>query len=400
MKKYFVKIMYTLFLLSFLVSCNSKTEAVKTTEIENKEKVESEQVESEQEDRIETVKITATGDIMYHPGTFNSNVNAETGKYDFRFFYNDMEKYIQAADLMIGNYETTSTPTRELSDYPMFNTPENSIEDLKNAGFDILTTANNHCLDSRVQGIIDTIDALDKYGVRHTGTWKEGEKDYLIEEVNGIKIGVLAYTERFNGMEVILADNEKEMVSPLNEEQIEKDIKELKSKDVDIILVFPHWGEEYMTMPTEKQKELGHKILNWGADMVLGSHPHVVQPVEKVEVDGKDKYIVYSLGNSISGQRKEFLGIEGVEGGLFVEMEFTKDFKNKTTEIKSINFVPTYVRDDRSSGKIQYKTQPIVEYLEGGSLRETVSSGELNEILKLRTNMINVLESMEYKLDS
>ncbi|HHX70970.1 MAG: CapA family protein [Miniphocaeibacter sp.] len=391
MKKHYRKIIYILFLSLILVSCSSKTESVKTEEIKSVEEVELESVE-----RIENVKITVTGDIMYHPGTFNSNINEETGKYDFRFFYNDMEKYIQAADLMIGNYETTSTPTRELSDYPMFNTPENSIEDLKNAGFDILTTANNHCLDSKVQGVKDTIDALDKYGIKHTGTWKDGEKDYLIEEVNGIKIGVLAYTERFNGLEVILADNEKGMVSPLDETQIEKDIKELKDKNVDIILVFPHWGEEYMEMPTEKQKELGHKMLNWGADMVLGSHPHVVQPVEKVEVDGKDKYIVYSLGNSISGQRKEFLGIEGVEVGLFVEMEFTKDFKKDTTEIKNINFVPTYVRDDRSSGKIQYKTQAMVDYLEGGSLRETVSSGELNKILNLRTKVINVLEAMEY----
>ncbi len=396
MKK--IKIVYLVLSLFLLTTCNNLSKNNldnNTNHNESNRIVETKDTESKIE-RIENIKITVTGDIMYHPWTFSQNKNEETGLYDFSYFYKDMESIIGESDLMIGNFETTSTPSREMSDYPMFNTPENSILDLKNNGFDILTTSNNHCLDSRVQGISDTIDALDKYEILHTGTWKKGEKNYLIKEVKDIKIGILAYTESFNGMEVILKEDEKEMVSPLVEENIKNDIENLKKENIDIIIVFPHWGDEYSTTPNDRQKELGHKILEWGGDIVLGSHPHVLQPVEEILVNGEKKFIAYSMGNSISGQREYYLNTKDVEVGTFISLNFEKDFRSNKTIIKDINIEPTWVKDDRTTGRIQMKTQPMKEYLEGGSLRETISENELNRIMSMREKAINTLESMGY----
>lgn len=396
MKK--LKIILLLLSLFLLTSCSdsiSDGNSKGLNSIKSNRVAETKETETAIE-RVESVKITVTGDIMYHPWTFNQNKNEETGIYDFSYFYKDMESIIGESDLMIGNYETTSTPSREMSDYPMFNTPENSVLDLKNNGFDILTTSNNHCLDSRVDGISDTIDALDKYGILHTGTWKKGERNYLIKEVKGIKIGILAYTESFNGMEVILKEDEKEMVSPLIEENIKNDIDNLKKENVDIIMVFPHWGDEYSITPNDKQKQLGHDILKWGSDVVLGSHPHVLQPVEEVIVNGEKKFIAYSMGNSVSGQREYYLNTKDVEVGSFISLNFEKDFSTNETIITYIEIEPTWVKDDRTTGKIQMKVQPMKEYLEDGSLRETVSEMELNRIMSMREKAIGTLESLGY----
>lgn len=391
----FIYLFFALFLLTSCSNIHENKENGNTILKDSNRVVETEKFESKDE-RIENIKITVTGDIMYHPWTFSQNKNEETGLYDFSYFYKDMESIIKDSDLMIGNYETTSTPSREMSDYPMFNTPENSILDLKNNGFDILTTSNNHCLDSRVEGISDTIDALDKYEILHTGTWKKGEKNYLIKEVKGIKIGILAYTESFNGMEVILKEDEKEMVSPLSEENIKNDIEYLKKENMDIIMVFPHWGDEYSVTPNDKQKELGHKILEWGVDVVLGSHPHVLQPVEEVVVNGEKKFIAYSMGNSVSGQREIYLNTKDVEVGTFISLDFEKDFATNNTIIKSIGVEPTWVKDDRSTGKIQMRVQPMKEYLENGSLRGTASDSELSRIISMREKAISTLESLGY----
>ncbi len=193
MRKKF-KYLFMIMFAFLIVGCESKKEnAVKIIE---------------EESRNSRMDISVTGDIMYHHWTF-TGAKKDNGKQSFTHFYEKINEATTTPNLMIGNYETTCSSKREMSDYPMFNTPEESIIDLKSAGFDVLTTANNHCLDSGAAGIEDTIDALDRNEIKHTGTWKKDERDYLIEEVNGIKIGILAYTQRFNGLESLLREDEK-----------------------------------------------------------------------------------------------------------------------------------------------------------------------------------------------
>ncbi|WP_100065526.1 CapA family protein [Miniphocaeibacter massiliensis] len=384
MKKSFKGLL--LLIIIIFTGCSSKTEKLKLI---------SNDIEANEENY--TAKITATGDIMYHPWTFR-DVKDSDGNYDFSHFYQEMQDEIIKSDLMIGNFETTSTPSRKMSGFPMFNTPEKAIEDLKKSGFDILTTANNHCIDSGKVGIEDTIDAFDKNGIKHTGTWKKGEnKKYLIEEVNNIKIGFLAYTESFNGVEGNLKQDEKSMISPLNEEEIKKDIETLKDKKADFIVIFPHWGVEYSTKPNDFQKELGHKMLDWGADVILGSHPHVIQPIEKVEKDGKEKYIIYSMGNSISGQRERYSKNSNTEAGVFVNLNIEKKSSENEAVIKNIEISPTWVKEEKNEGKKILEVVPMNEYLESGKLRSTVSSDNLNRILNIRKNSIDILESMGYE---
>lgn len=340
------------------------------------------------------ISLGVTGDIMYHPWTFQRNVDSE-GNYDTSFFYREVGDLINSFDLMAGNYETTSTPKRNLSDYPMFNTPPKAIKDLKEAGFDILTTANNHCLDSKVDGIIDTIDAMDANGIYHTGTFKIGDRPYLIVEKNDIKIGILAYTQRFNGLDPILTEEQRVMINPMDPVTMEKDVKELKEQ-VDFLIVFPHWGEEYVFSPTDFQKTNGHNLLEWGADIVIGSHPHVLQPIEEVDVNGVKKYIFYSMGNSISGQRLEYNGLNEVEAGLIANLKIKKDLDEEVTTLEGMDLYPTWVWMDRSSGVIQGKVTSIKDYLPGGKLESAVSADVRNRVLGIGKRSVEILESMGY----
>lgn len=393
----------TRFLFCFLIllsisSCVPKDGEKTSSEI----KVSNISTEASEEKVEETVakkgttelSLGVTGDIMYHPWTFQRNVDSE-GNYDTSFFYKEVGDLINSFDLMAGNYETTSTPKRNLSDYPMFNTPPKAIKDLKEAGFDILTTANNHCLDSKVDGIIDTIDTMDANGIYHTGTFKIGDRPYLIVEKNDIKIGILAYTQRFNGLDPILTEEQRVMINPMDPVTMERDVKELK-KQVDFLIVFPHWGEEYIFSPTDFQKTNGHNLLEWGADIVIGSHPHVLQPIEEVDVNGVKKYIFYSMGNSISGQRLEYNGLNEVEAGLIANLKIKKDLDEEVTTLEGMDLYPTWVWMDRSSGVIQGKVTSIKDYLPGGKLESAVSADVRNRVLGIGKRSVEILESMGY----
>lgn len=363
-----------------------------STEITEKNKIKIEETKAKK--GTAEVSLGVTGDIMYHPWTFFRNVDGE-GNYDFSFFYRDVEDLIESFDLMAGNYETTFTPKRKMEGYPLFNTPSNSITQLKESGFDILTTSNNHCLDSRVEGIIDTIDALDTNGIKHTGTFKLGERPFLIVEKNDIKIGILAYSQMFNGMDPILSQEQRSMINPMNSEVMERDVKELKEQ-VDFLIVFPHWGEEYMFTPTEFQKNNGHNLLSWGADIVIGSHPHVLQPIEEVDVDGVKKYIFYSMGNSISGQRQEYNGLREVEAGLIANLKIKKDLDEEITTLEGIELNPTWVKIDKSTGVVQGKVTSIKDYLPGGKLETSVPQDVKNRVLEIGKRSVDILESMGY----
>ena len=393
-----IKFLFCFLILFGISSCMPKEGEKSSSEIKvsnisteaSEEKIE----ETEAKKGTTELSLGVTGDIMYHPWTFHRNIDSE-GNYDTTFFYKEVGDLINSFDLMAGNYETTSTPKRKLEDYPMFNTPPKAITDLKEAGFDILTTANNHCLDSKVDGIIDTIDALDANGIYHTGTFKIGERPYLIVEKNDIKIGILAYTQRFNGLDPILTEEQKVMINPMNPETMEKDVKELKEQ-VDFLIVFPHWGEEYVFSPTDFQKTNGHKLLEWGADIVMGSHPHVLQPIEEVDVNGVKKYIFYSMGNSISGQRLEYNGLNEVEAGLIANLKIKKDLDEEVTTLEGADLYPTWVWMDRSSGVIRGKVTSIKDYLPGGKLESAVSADVRNRVLGIGKRSVEILESMGY----
>lgn len=372
--KIFILILGSLFLLAFITGKYVSSLAfLKNDEdayipIDNgtEEVIEDLEEELVEEEKISNIKILAVGDIMFHSPQYKAAFNKETMEYDFIPVFKYVKKYIESADLAIGNLETVIAGEEiGYSGYPRFNTPEAALLALKDAGFDILSTANNHSLDQGKKGLINTIDSIHKYGMKNIGTYKD-ENTILIEEVNDIRVGLLSYTYGLNGMDFTLTEEELGyMINLIDEDKIKSQIEEAKSKKVDIIVVFIHWGNEYQMEPSQYQLDLAEKIIDWGADVIFGSHPHVVQKSQIVSRDGKDKFIIYSMGNFLSNQRQETMGNPYTEDGIMIQLEIEKNFKDNNTVIKNIHYIPTWVHKYRDNGKVVYEILAIEDYLNG-----------------------------------
>lgn len=321
-----------------------------------------------EETKLSTINLLAVGDIMFHSPQFRAAYNKETLSYDFVPTFKYIKKYVEEADLALANFETvTAGEDVGFSGFPRFNTPKESLLALKEIGFDILSTANNHSLDQGKKGLINTIDKISEYGMKNIGTYKEPNENILVEEKEGIKIGFLSYTYGLNGMDSTLSKEELTyMVNIIDEEKIKADIEKAKSSDVDLIVVFIHWGNEYQREPSNYQLELGGKMVDWGANIILGSHPHVIQKTQIINKNGKDNFIIYSMGNFLSNQRKETMDNSYTEDGVMVNLEIEKNLDSGETIIKNIQYIPTWVHRYRENGKLFFEILPINDYINGG----------------------------------
>ncbi len=319
--------------------------------------------EKQEEDKISTATILAAGDVMFHTPQIRGAYNSQSGTYDFNDNFSLVKKYIESVDLALVNFETvTAGSDRGFHGYPNFNSPVESLEALANAGFDILSTANNHSLDQGKVGVISTIEALKSYGLKNIGTYNEPSDKILIEKVNDINVGLLSYTYGCNGMEYTLTEEElNNMINIIDEDRIKSDIEKSVEKGADLVVVFIHWGNEYQREPSEEQMELGRKMVEWGANIVFGSHPHVIQKSEIIEHNGKDNFIIYSLGNFISNQRRETINNKYTEDGIMVAIEVEKNFTKNETIIKNITYTPTWVHKYSVDGVAKYEIIPIDE---------------------------------------
>lgn len=313
---------------------------------------------------IETkAKILAVGDIMFHMPQINA-AKTTTGNYDFNPVFRHVKKYIEGADIALGNFETvTAGDELGFSGFPRFNSPVDTLIALKNTGFDILSTANNHSLDRGKDGIINTINVMNNTGLRNIGTFKDNNRSLIIEEINDIRIGLLSYTTSLNGLDSLLSKEDSYMVNKFDEEKIIEDINYLKEQNVDMIVAYLHWGYEYYEEPTEYQRELGRSLLEQGIDIILGSHPHVVQRSEMINIDGKDKFIVYSMGNFLSNQRYETMGNQYTEDGVMIEITLNKNFDTNVTSIQEVMFRPTWVYRFRNADGLNYEILPVGDVL-------------------------------------
>lgn len=369
-KRYTLYIVFTILALSILIGCiplqrYDDERNTNPIEIEVKKEGNSQKEGYIQEEELRTITLSAVGDIMVHSPQFQSAYVGD-GKYDFVPVFEEVKKIIVDSDLALCNLETTiSTPERGYSGYPCFKTPEELISAIKDAGFNVVTTANNHSLDGREFGVVHTLDVLDKHDLWHAGTARnqlESEK-ILIVERKGIKLGILAYTYGTNGMEATVdQDKLKYMVNYIKVEEIEEDIKRARQEGADAIILCMHWGVEYDRAVGEEQKRLADKLFDAGADIILGSHPHVIQTMEKKTVssaNGEDRevFVAYSLGNFISNQRDRYR-----DSGVIVNITITKE-GNKTI-IEDVKYIPTWVRKFKQDGKVQYSILPVEEFID------------------------------------
>lgn len=370
-------------------------------EIDHKKSIE-EDIEDVQEDiieesQLENISILAAGDIMFHIPQINS-ARIGAGMYDFSPVFKYVKKHIQDADISLANFETVTLDERKYSGFPRFNSPSASLSGLKDTGFDILSTANNHCLDQGKQGIISTLKNIEDAGLKSLGTYDRPHIDPMIENVKGIEIGLLSYTYGVNGLDSLLSREELSyMINFIDEDKIEKDIAYLKEKDVDIILVFIHWGHEYHREPSNYQVELGNKMIQWGANIILGSHPHVVQRTEIVEHNGINNFIIYSMGNFISNQSEYTMGNPYTEDGVMVKIDIEKDLINGQSSIKTIYYIPTWVYRYREDGRMKYTILPV-EQVQNGEIDMDLDKNTLLRIEKSYRDTIEILGNSQIYL--
>jgi poly-gamma-glutamate synthesis protein (capsule biosynthesis protein) len=317
------------------------------------------------------IQLRAVGDIMMHMPQVMAGLQAD-GTYDFNHFFNDIKPYLEGADIVTGNLETTiSNQEKGYGGYPTFRTPEALLQALKGGGFNVLTTANNHTFDGREFGVTNTLDKLDEYGFQHTGSARsQQERDsVLIVEKNDIKAGILAYTYGTNGMEgTISSGNLPFMVNCIDKDKIREDVNRAREAGAEVLIVSIHWGDEYARTPNSFQKETADYLASLGVDIILGSHAHVLQPMERRTVtleDGMEKeiFIIYSLGNFVSNQRDKYQ-----DSGVIVDLEITKDYDKGTIALGEISYTPTWVYRYNQNGKSDYRVLPVGKFMDEGDL--------------------------------
>lgn len=324
---------------------------------------------SKEEIKPITFTMTALGDSLCHNTQYWDAYNKETGKYDFSYVYEDIKQYTQSSDITIGSLETTfAGEERGYSNYPTFNTPDSLATALKNIGVDIISLAGNHALDYGYSGLCRTIDVLDSAGISHLGTYKtaEDQKKLLIKNVNGLEIAFINYTYGTNGIPV--PSGKDYCVNLIDKTLIKEQIKEAKDQKVDLIVACMHWGTEYRTTANSEQEELADFLFKNGVDIILGNHPHVLEPMEKRTItldDGSSKevFVVYALGNFTADQRDEI-----TRDSAILNLTITKNTDRKIS-IDKVSYVPIYMYKNTNVSTHKFKIldikKTITEYENG-----------------------------------
>lgn len=269
---------------------------------------------------VDSARLVFVGDVMSHSPQVAAARTA-TG-YDYTEVFRLFRPIFEGADIAVANLETTLRTKPPYTGYPMFSAPAELAFALRSAGVDIVTTANNHICDRGAAGIRSTLALLDSAGVRHTGAFLDSAdrraRNPLRFEAGGLRFALLAYTYGTNGMPV----PKGMMVNMIDTAVIVRDIAFARDASTDCVIVSYHWGEEYRSQPTRAQRRLAEWTRARGADLIIGSHPHVVQPFEthydadSVAVRGAT---YYSLGNFVSNQRLRY-----TDGGIAADITITR----------------------------------------------------------------------------
>lgn len=349
---------------------------------------------------IKTARVVANGDILIHDALYYTAKKGD-GSYDFNPFFEYVKPWIEGADLAIGDFEGTISDRSPLGGYPLFNAPVQIADTMKDVGYDVVDLAHNHILDTGLYGLKYTDKVFKERGLETVGVHADknrSEDKILIKEVNGIKIAILAYAYGYNGMDANLTMQERNNhLSDLDEEKMKEEI-ERAEKEADITVVMPQMGIEYKMEPTEEQKVLYHKMIEWGADVVFGGHPHVIEPAETVEKDGDKKFIIYSMGNFVSNQRMERMENKWPERGLLMDVTFEKT--NDKTTVKTVKAHPTLVysklngRDINGIPLYDYKIMVLEDFIEGGKYRDKLD-GDMKD--KVDTSYKEIMELVDLK---
>ena len=292
-------------------------------------------------------RVLIAGDLLCQEGMTEA-FRTKAGRFDFSLCFEAVRPVLQAADLVIGNLET---PVDECAPYrgeilthegPFFcNAPVEYLAALRNAGFDCLTTANNHTLDAGVHGLFETIDNARSLGFIQTGTFREGNERFAVVEVAGITVGIAAFSAGFNRMDRNLRQEAREtLLNMLSVDRARSVLERMREKGVEVALCIPHWGTEYSTKVAAKQQELARKLVDMGYDAIIGAHPHVLQPFEVV----RGVPVAYSIGNFISHLNLKGEARKDASYTVLAELELERGANGKVAV--STRFIPCFITRD------------------------------------------------------
>lgn len=316
------------------------------------------------------------GDIMQHMPQVDAAWNNDLEVYNYDSCFKYINPWLRSADLAIANLETTLAG-KPYSGYPAFSSPDELVNGMLNAGIDIIGTANNHCCDRGQTGIERTVTVLDSLGMVHMGTYKNIESyrksNPKIINTRGFRLAFLNYTYGTNGIQV----PENNVVSLIEKDRMVADMKAAHDSVVDMTIVFIHWGDEYQRMPNAFQKDIAQHLFANGADIIMGSHPHVIQPMEWRRSDTlkKEQLVVWSLGNFVSNQRKQY-----TDGGTMFKITLQKESGH--TRIKDASYQLTWVYNPVKNGKKQYYILPAARFENDTVLLDRQSHSDLQSFIK------------------
>ena len=325
------------------------------------------EISATKQDTLRHITLLFAGDLMQHKPQVTAAATAEG--YDYSECFRYMKPLIEEADVAIANLEVTLAG-KPYTGYPTFSAPDDYLKGIVDAGFDVLLTSNNHCLDRGQQGLERTLTVLESFEVPHLGTYRNIEErertyPYLLEK-NGFRIALLNFTYDTNGIE----STPPNIVNYIDTLVLEEDIRKAHAMNPDVIIACPHWGIEYKLLPSEDQKWLAQWLLDRGVDHVIGGHPHVLQPMEvrPEQQTLAEHLVVYSMGNYVSN-----MSAVNTDGGTQVTLHLSK--YAGITKLDSCSYSLFWVSKPKDSGHKNYRVYPV-----------TVSPDSLNTVEKSLLN--------------
>ena len=346
--------------------------------------------------KSQEVSFLFMGDIMGHGPQIKSAWQENKKQYEYSEVFNPLEDIISSVDFAIGNLEVTLAG-KPFKGYPQFSSPDELAVACKNSGMDVLVTANNHSCDRKNKGIVRTLDVLDSLKILHTGTFKDvknrEKNNLLVLSKEGINVGLLNYTYGTNG----LPFSDPVYVNLVDSVLIKKDVINAKNKDLDKLIVFVHWGYEYKDFPNSYQKKYNRFFQGLGVDVVIGSHPHVIQPMVYSKENNHEFLTVFSLGNFVSNQRAE-----RKDGGAMFRLSFQKTDNN--IQISRKEYIPVWVHKYMEKEKYHFQILPCArpiyneKYFSNKEDFQKMKTFLDNTRAHLNTNNLAIKEGVPYGL--
>ena len=326
--------------------------------------------------KISTATIGSTGDLLMHDKVILSGYDAQSDTYDYDSIFSEFSRFVSRVDYAVANLEVTLCGQDNGFDYggyPQFNSPDAIVDAVKNAGFDMLLTANNHSYDTGYTGLIRTQQILNDRGLPYTGTrLNADEKNYLVQDINGIRVGMICYTyDTSTDTQGIPSLNKHEMSQKASQlvnhysyenlpdfyEKLAEDLVQMRLDGAEATMLYIHWGDEYQIQPNATQKEMAQALCDLGIDVIVGNHAHVIQPVELLtnsQNESQKTLCLYSMGNALSNIRESNRHPVHAEDGLLFSVTFAK-YSDGTVLLESAEILPTWVNRFTENGVAKYQ---------------------------------------------